>query len=282
MLLKTKKRRCKRKNGFCVFAMKRLIVIFAVFICIGVSSASFISMTPSVSSEKIIQGNNSIINLTLANFGDEAAYDVSASIVMPGGLHANDLFLGRLNPNETYSGKFEADIGENMVPGKYTILLMVDYKDANGHPFSAVSAFSLVIKTVSVSKLTPKINELDLAVTETKELKMSVRNIDNIPHQVTVSMFLPRELSSDISEKTIIVDKKSDKDIAFTVSSFGALPGSNYAIFAVVSYEESGLYYSSFSSGVIHVIEKETLPSWIPIALLLLLVFFFVIYQFRK
>ncbi len=262
--------------------MRKFSVIFLVAF-MWVVSATFISITTTVSLDKILGGNETLANLTIVNSGDEPAYDVLVSLILPDGLNSNDLFPGELNPGKPYTGEFKIGVGENVVPGKYTAGVVTDYKDANGYPFSAVSTFSMIIKKPTVSRVVARIPEITLGDKETRDLRFSIKNLDDKPHQVEVKLFLPRELKSDNEKKTVAVDSKSDREVSFTISSFGALPGSNYVVFALIDYEEEGLYYSSSSGGVVHVVEqKGGVPPWIPIAVVALLILIFILYQFRK
>ena len=272
--------------------MRKFFIIF--FILSGIVSATFISITTTVSTERIVRDNETPVNLTIVNSGDEPAYDVLVSLITSEGLDSNELFPGKLNPNEPYSGEFKIKIDENVTPGAYNIGVITDYKDANGYPFSAISTFSFIIKEPTFSRVTTKISEITLGDKETKDLKLSIRNFDDKPHSIQVELFLPRELRSDKEKKTLVIDKKSDEEISFSISSFGALPRSNYVIFATINYEEEGLHYSSSSSGIIHVVEQKgfdipswipiaiVIPSWISIAAVLILILIFILYQFRK
>lgn len=251
----------------------------------GFSSATYISMTPTIEVDVFVEGSEAVANFTLINQGDEPAYDVFASLILVEGLWSNDLSVGILYPNETYMGEFVIGIDGNFTPGEYSIPLMIDYRDANDHPFSAVSTFSLTIKKAVFSKLTLRLDELTLAGSGVKDLGLRVRSIDDKPHMVTVSLFLPRELSSDMEEKSVLVDGKSESGLSFKLSSFDALPGSSYIVSAVASYEDEGLHYSTYSNGVVHVVEERASMSWIPAASIVFLAFLvlvFIIYQFRK
>jgi len=261
--------------------MRKSLIIF--FILIGGVSATFISITTTVSMETVVRDNETPVNLTIVNSGDEPAYDVLVSLITPKGLDSDELFPGRLNPDEPYTGELKIKIDEDVIPGTYTLGVITDYKDANGYPFSAISTFSFIIKEPTFSRVMARIPEITLGDKETKDLKLLIKNFDDKPHSIQVGLLLPRELRSDREEKTLFIDKKSDEEVSFSISSFGALPGSNYVIFATINYEEEGLHYSSSFSGIVHVVEhKGFVPSWLPIAIVVILILIFIVYQFRK
>jgi hypothetical protein len=268
--------------------MRRSLTALIILAFVGLSAGSFISLTPSIDNENIVSGNVSVLGFSLSNSGDEPAYDVVVSLFLPDGMSAENLFAGRLDDGGSFSGSFRIRLNDSILPGAYSIPLIVDYKDANGHPFSAVYAFSQVVRDAAFSKVTPRFAPLNVTEDGGGDLKLSLRNLDDKAHQVKVRFFLPRELRSDEEEKTVAVSAKSDSDTAFAVSSFDALAGSSYAVFAVVSYEEDGVHYSTYSSGIVNVVaEKPTIggmsiPSWVPIAVLAALILIFLVYQFRK
>jgi uncharacterized repeat protein (TIGR01451 family) len=266
--------------------MKKTLIILIILAFVGLSEASFISLTPGIDNENVVTGNESVLTFTLSNSGDEPAYDVVISLFLPVGMRSEDLFAGRLDDNSSFSGRFRIRLDDTILPGAYSIPLMVDYKDANGHPFSAVYSFSQVVRQAAFSKVTPRFDDLEITDRGGGDLKLSLRNLDEKAHQVKVKFFLPRELRSDEEEKIVSVSGKSDSDTAFSVSSFDALAGSSYAVFAVVSYEEDGIHYSTYSSGIVKVVAEKPLPgwipSWLPLAALAGLILIVIVYQLKK
>jgi hypothetical protein len=70
----------------------------------------------------------------------------------------------------------------------------------------------------------------------------------------------------------------------FEISSFGALPGSSYVVFASVDYDEGGIHYTSTASGLIKVVEQKEAFSfrneWIAIIVVVILVVAVIAFQF--
>jgi hypothetical protein len=266
-----------RDAGF----VKTFVVVLLALAFAGLSAASFISLTPEVSVETIAFGEETAANFSLTNSGDEPAYDVTASLLLPEGMSSSVLYLGRLDENATQSGGFGINAA-GVLPGAYSIPLRVDYKDANGHPFSAVSVFSLIIKEAAFSEVSPRVENLKLAVNGQGSVRVSLKNLGSSPHDVRLRVFLPRELKADVSEKVVSVPADAEAEASFAVSSFDALAGSDYAVYAIVSYEDARVYRSSYSSSVVSIVEPQPMPLWIPLAALAVLVIVFVAYQFKK
>jgi hypothetical protein len=268
--------------------MRKALIILLVALA-GVVSASFISMTTSVSIESAVQSNGTSVNITMLNSGDEPAYDVLTSLALPEGFYSNELLVGTLNQNEPYTGEFKINIDESVACGTYTVGVITDYKDANSYPFSAVSTFSLILKNRTFSRVTATIPEITLGEKGSEDLKLSMRNLDDTPHSIQVKLLLPRELKVERETMTAFVDKKSDSEISFRLSSFGARPGSSYIVSAILSYDEEGRHYSSSSSGIVNIVEggdqvSFQIPTILPqahihIVIVLVLILIFVSYN---
>jgi len=246
------------------------------FLIVDICQAKYISLTTSVTNG-IIEDKMANISLNLLNGGDEAAYDVQVSLVLPDGFSSDSIFTQVLHPNEPLEGIFNITATENMIPGKYPAVVMTDYADANGYRFSTISPTSVIYRTPTVSMVSGSIPELILSGKQKKRLTVDIKNLDDIPHDVKVKLFLPRELRSDEYEKTISMKAKGEKRVDFLVSSLSALPGSNYIILVSMSYEDNNLFYSSIARGSIKIVESQlNIPSAIPITILFILLIVFI------
>lgn len=245
------------------------------------SSASFISLTPQVVTEPMVLSDETTINFSVSNSGDEPAYDVFVSLLLPEGIHSDNLFVGRLNNGESYSSRFRLQLS-NASAGFYSVPMVIDYKDANGHPFSAVYVFSFAYKQAYSSKITAKVSDLSLCVDCSGVLKLTLRNLDSVPHRIKAKLIVPREFSAEPEERNIELKPKSSSEEAFVVSSLDALAGSTYIVSVIFLYEEDGVHYSSYSNSVIKVVERKALPVWMPVVLLFALVLVFIFYQIKK
>ncbi len=248
-------------------------------------SAKYITLTHKVTMERIVQEDKTKVNITLLNSGDEPAYDVQLSLLLPEGISSEPIFLGKLDPNMPQSGTFDIKINSEIIPGKYSMVILTEYKDANGYPFSSVSPNSLILKEVTSSQIFGRISGITLGDKETKKITLELRNMDQKDHNLKIRLFIPRELKTDSEEKSLVLNARGEKKINFDISSFGALPGSNYVVFATLDYEDSGVHYSSTASGIVRVVEQKEFISfsgWLPLAALIILILIFVIYQFRK
>ena len=104
--------------------------------------AGSISITVSTATYSI--GENIIVNLSLQNNGDEAAEDVRVSLLLPDGFASDRVIVGQLVPGVPWSGSIGVNITGNIMPGTYPAVVLTEYKDLNGYPFSSVSKNTII------------------------------------------------------------------------------------------------------------------------------------------
>jgi len=270
----------KRMKKLTAYAL--LLIIAALTVP---ASAKYITLTHTVTLERVIAGDATTVNVSLMNSGDEAAYDVQISLLLPDGINSTQLFLGKVEPNMPQTGTFEVKMPPNLTPGKYSIAILTEYKDANGYPFSSVTPNYLAVKDIRSSQMGGTIQETTLGNKESKTITLDLRNMDSKDHNINIRLFAPRELKTDTDKKSLNIPARSEAKTDFGISSFGALPGSSYVVFASLDYDDSGIHYSSTASGIVKVVEQKDMLNFsgiLPIAVLALIVLAFIIYQFKK
>jgi hypothetical protein len=126
-------------------------------------------------------------------------------------------------------------------------------------------------------------SELALSGKESKKLALTVRNLDDVEHEVKVKLFLPRELKVTDNERSLLLKSKEEKQVNFEVSSFSALVGSSYVVLASLEYEKDGSHYSSFAQTVVKIAEEKSplIPFWLPILTFFMLLIIFLYYFIR-
>jgi hypothetical protein len=268
--------------------MKKLFIILVLSLIPEIVSANVISLTTTISTE-IMSKILTEVRVKILNSGDEAAYSVQASILLPDDfvVNPNTNYVGVLNPNEPKELKFNVSLKNHVYEGTYPLIVFVDYTDANGYPFSSVSPNYITYKTNTFSKLSGIFSELSLSGKESKKITLTLSNLDSIPHEVKIKLFIPRELKVLDDSRVLSVKSKEEKKLDFDVSSFSALAGSSYVVLASIEYDDNNLHYSSFAQTIVKIIEEKSsisldLPSWSPIAIIVILIVNFIYFQFRK
>ncbi len=267
-----------------------LKALFFIYVSMQVCSASFISLTTSVSTEQVILSDSFQVYLEVINNGDETAYDVWASLQCPEGFEVDDLFFGDLESKVPYSAQFNVSGGREVNPGSYTLPLMIEYRDANGYLFSSLSVFPVNLgeKTISLVGVSGEGVSLQEGRNQLGEVEFTLRNSAQKDMDVEVRLFLPKELSGQQLERKTLLTPGGSRTVSFDVGSGTALAKSTYFAFARVSYTEDGLYHSNVSSISVEITpaggvgKQLQLPPWASIMGLFFLIGLFIILQFRK
>lgn len=262
------------------------LVALALLVFAAAASATYITLSPALSLERIVSGNETQVNVSIANLGDEPAYEVQLSFLLPEGFDSEPIYFGRVdNGAVPQRGGFLISIQEGVSPGKYTAALLTEYKDANGYPFSSVSPYPLFIEEIRSSQVSGAIKETELGTKETTRLFLELRNLDERAHNVEISIRAPKELKVSPMDGSTYIESRGEATKEFEISSFGALAGSSYVVFASLDYEEDGSHYSATASGMVKVVEKKdpfSFSGWLPVAAIVVLVLAALVYQFRK
>lgn len=235
-----------------------LVFLLSMALLTGHVSAKYITLTHQLTLGPVSPGQEAVFNITLQNSGDEAAYDVQLSLVLPEGMAANQIYLGQVQPMIPKSSSFNVRIDPSLTPGKYSIAVLTEYKDANGYPFSSMTPNYIVVGEARSSQVSGTIEAVSLGdKTEKKKLSLLMRNLDNKPHEVRIRMFVPKELNVKPETASVTLDAKTEATKEFEISSFGALAGSTYVVFAAMNYEDGGSHYSSTASGMVSIVKYE-------------------------
>ncbi len=264
---------------------KLAYVVFAVFILSQTCSATYIQMSRTVSAPEVIYEKEFDINITLTNFGDEPAYDVQLSLDLPAGFSKQSAFVGVAEPGVPYTQSFRLTADDSVLSGTYIAVLKVHYADANAYPFSTVGP--VVMRYIESTPLTlmAEMSTVNLSSSggSAKKMVLTVANLDDVPHIVSVRLHIPDELKAQTYSGELEVGAKSSVTKDFQIESFGALAGSSYIVLASLDYDWSSMHYSSVAAGKANIIEGADddggLPQWIPGAVLVVLVVSFILYQ---
>ncbi|MFH1126422.1 MAG: hypothetical protein V1703_04810 [Candidatus Altiarchaeota archaeon] len=260
--------------------MRRLALLLMVFLLAPFASARYITISVGLLSSGFISGNSGVLNISVSNFGDEPAYDVQLGFDMPEGFASEPIFVGVINPNNTALASFNINISDNVVSGEYYLNLIVQYADGNGYPFSMVNPVKVVYRTPAQIMVNGVMEKVEIPGGGSGNLRLVLNNPDNIAHDLSVRLYLPNEIKADSSERKVSIPPKGEVDVDYELSSFGALPGSNYMVYAVVDYVDDLHRSNAVRTNVVITAEKSlfgSFPLWIPAAgaILLVLVLFY-------
>jgi hypothetical protein len=254
--------------------MKKILLFLVMMVIIPMVTASFLSMQSTITATE----DETIIKVT--NLGDENAYNVQLSLDINEQKKISSV-KNQLGMQESFEWKVPLDAKlEN--PGKYPLILVTNYQDANFYPFSAISVSTFDYKKGTLSDIIAKINNIELS--DEGNLQLTIKNTAETAKDLNIRLIVPKELTVDRDKLRAKLPGKTQSTINFEIEKFSALAGSSYVVFAVIEYDENGRHYTTMASGVVNVIEKKNIfnNQILLISLLVILVVIFVYFQFKK
>lgn len=262
-------------------AMRILALMLAMLLWISPVYASYIALSTTVG-DCVIIDEDCKLDIAIENRGDEAAYDVRFIFSLPDGLKAEDLNIGRLDINTPVKRIVTITKTGTDIPGTYPGMLFIEYKDANRYPLSAIVPFNIAQSLATSSPITGVMEEITLRGEQHKKLKLRMKNSADESYNVTVELFVPRELGAVERKKELLITPFGEKRVEFDISSFSALPGSTYPVFSSITHESGGRFYSTFTKGVVIIKEKQSIFSENSMLIVLgILLAIFIFYQVR-
>ncbi|MEM7827005.1 MAG: hypothetical protein QXQ40_02150 [Candidatus Aenigmatarchaeota archaeon] len=253
------------------------IALIAILLLVPTGFAGYISI--SLTTEDVLINNNSgITKIKMQNLGNEAAFNVVLSILSED-FESDTISVGTLNPNDPKELNISLSPKEGLLPGSYSVGILVQYEDANGYRFSSVSPNRITYKTYTISDAYGLIESLNLS--EKGSLRIRIRNAGEKEHNIRIRLYTPNELVASEKEKYILIRPKEDKEIAFSIFNYGGLLGSSYVVFASLDYWND-LHYSGIARGMISIQKKDYSFFFIGLALVLLSIFVIINIKFKK
>ncbi|MBI4167934.1 MAG: hypothetical protein HY515_03190 [Candidatus Aenigmarchaeota archaeon] len=240
--------------------MRSLPLVIAVLLAIPYASATYITINSQLP-EVYTNENFAQAKLTVSNTGDEAAFSVQSYFKLTDALEAPMVFIGKLDPEKQVDTSFNFNITKNILPGRYPVIILTEYADANNYIFSAVSSSFLAYKERTSSEINGFLEDVQIPKGGSTKARLKIVSTDSEDRNLTVGLFLPKELSYGKYDKNTLIKAGERKSVEVEISSLAALQGSTYTVFAVVEYENGGKHYSSFSRGSVLITKNEGLFS---------------------
>ncbi|MEE8401366.1 MAG: hypothetical protein V3R86_04370 [Candidatus Hydrothermarchaeaceae archaeon] len=235
------------------------ILLLAVVLWINPVQAGYISISTGASDCLIIE-DSCPLALSIANRGDEAAYDVLLTFLLEEGFETESATVGTLEVNATSQNMIKISKTKSKLPGTHRGVLLIEYKDANSHKFSAIVPFKIIYKQGTESPISGSMEGVKLEGKKPQTLRLRMKNSEDLAHKANVELFISKELTTKDSRRKMEVEipPSGEEIVEFEINSLSALPGSTYPVLALISHENDGKFYSTFARGVVRV-EKESL-----------------------
>ena len=204
--------------------IKRIFLFLLVLAFIPAVNASYITIQSSVA----VTNNKTMVKVT--NLGDESAYNVQLSLEMNNQKIVSGT-KNQLGVKEVFEWsapiKFEAGN-----PGKYPLILTVNYEDANAYPFSAISVSTFEYKQPTISSIVAKMNNLEVYDKGLLELKM--KNLDGTAKEAAIRLIMPKELTANQDRLPVKIPAKSEGSTEFKIEKSSIKVG-NSILFTTLS-----------------------------------------------
>ncbi len=225
--------------------------LIAMVAIVPVAEARYITIESQVNAR--IEDDTARILLTIANKGDEAAHKVKARVEV-GGKEAAGLSRDVLEPNDRYAEELRVPVAYSK-PGTYPVIVAVDYADANQYPFTAISINDVTYGESLSGRVIGEVFPASLRSSAT--LNVNVTNLGQATENLRVRLVTPTEIPTATPLKELALKPSKEESVKFKIKNASALPGSQYRVFAIVSYEHDLHHFTNVVGGTITVGEKQ-------------------------
>lgn len=234
--------------------MSKNSLIFLFFLSFAVipqaSNAGFITFETSTT--VTIKDKNAKVVVVIVNLGDEPAHNIRINAQI-GGKKLSGQLKSILRINEKHREELTMTV-DFKKPGRYPVIVTVEYTDTNLYPFSVLSVGYLNYKKPLEARVAGILSELTL--THKGRLNVTVNNTDLVERKIYVQVVASKEFITPAPKDGIVIGSGTEKTIYFDIKNISALLGSDYPVFAIISYEDDRYFYSNISAGNIK-IERE-------------------------
>jgi len=221
------------------FLITLLLVSFAY--------ADYITIETNVESQ--VEGNILNNEVKITNLGDEYAFNVRASLIL-GGNDYKSITKETLSVGESFKFNKSTEI-PYLIKGTYPLITKVDYQDSNNYPFQALSVSSFNLINITISNVEVRLENTKLSDKGT--LNLLILNKDNKEKDIIITLYASEEI--EIVNTPIITKLKNNLKLNFDLERANALSGSNYAVFAVVEYDENNKHFTSIGSANVEIVD---------------------------
>lgn len=274
-----------------------LIAILLVFLLLVTNRAYAGYLTIGGIAKITTTVENGNLNLTgtyeISNRGNESAQNVFPSFELGKWSWAGDERILSPGSNEVWPIKASISLerishkeagGEIELPakGRFPLIVLRHYEDVNGVKFSVADVTeifvgSLTPEELSIAKI-PQVNTTFACDGDGKTFSclLTMRNLSQTAKKIAVSYHTSQELQLKPPVSVIDLAPHSSVSLASDVENISGLPGSGYAIFAVMQWNQNGIASEATVARIVNVREPANIMSWFIAGIVALLV----LYQF--
>jgi len=265
--------RCLQQIGFF------LILLTCIFCYNAPAIAGILEIETKTS--VTIEGNSLKVGVTATNKGTVPAYNVQVHLILLGEKQSAPV-KGQLNKDQSDTVAFERVLSGSK-KGRYPLIVLVDFHDANQYPFSAVSCTTFYFK----EDINPDLVCLgdDTSIEKNGILRFKIKNLGLSSRTIRATLILPKELSTPRSQMDFQIDPRAEKMVTFDITNFSALSGASYPVFCCFEYDLGDTHYTAVAKVLVKIVKSEnwfrrTKLFWLGAAILLGVIL--VTFQFKR
>jgi hypothetical protein len=206
-----------------------------------ISIASDVSVTPK---ERAL-----VFGLHVTNSGDEVAQGVVARLEF-GGRQAPAGEARPLRPGERLEATLELPWTGGR--GQWPLATFVDYADANGYPFQALSVALVSLGNLPPA-LVPVIKVTGGSLATSGEVRALVKNLSAVPRRVQVRFHAARGIEIAEPVQVVLLEAWADGAVASSVLNRSALPGSRLPVFATAEYDDADGHHAALGHDTLEI-----------------------------
>lgn len=234
--------------------MLQRLLLAAAWLLFGAIRLYASHITLQISTTPQFRDNQLQCTLNITNQGDEPAANVQAHLEFQGRRHSSQN-QPTLAVGQSTAPNFNFPV-TGLSGGRYPLVVIVDYTDTNGYPFTALSSADFIVGEDNPAKIHGVIDAVELG--KQARLEMRLKNLDATPRELKLRLVLPKELSSSQYENQIALGGSGEQTVRFPLVNFSALEGSTYQIFVLSEYDEQGKHSSLFTPGTVKIVPARS------------------------
>ncbi|MCE9615025.1 MAG: hypothetical protein K8T26_12170 [Lentisphaerae bacterium] len=225
----------------------------AVTLAFGVALASVRPASGGTISMQVtcrVDGTNLVVEIV--NAGDEAAQNIVGRVDFNGTIVETPP-LQSLPPSEPRG----VPVGLSLagLRGLYPVIVVVNFEDLNGYPFSTVSVLQVTAEDAQPSDLLGVLSET--SIRGKTPMAFRIRNDHADAITARYHLVAPRELLAGPATGEVSVPGSGTATVPLTVENFSALPNSRYGLHAVLEYDAEGRHYTTVASTTVTVLQPR-------------------------
>ena len=187
--------------------------------------------------------------VSVLNQGDETAANLQVQ-VESGGRLLSAPPRAALPAGQTHESIFSVPTDALMI-GRHFLVILIDYTDTSGYPFTAMAHANLVIGEDMAPQIQGSIEPIELDQAARLHVKLS--SSDRKIKQLQLRLLLPKELSVSRPSQDLELQPSEVKTLSFEVNNLSAVAGSIYSVFVLAEYSAQGRHTGLIIPGTIRI-----------------------------